>query len=119
MKIFKGKREMEQFTYVVLFITTADDEEAQLISRVLLEQRKAACISIVPKVSSLFWWQGNIEQAEESLLVVKTRAGLLDEIVKLVKEIHSNDVPEIIALPIVGGGQDYLDWIGEETGEVG
>ncbi len=109
---------MEQFTYVVLFITTADDEEAQLISRVLLEQRKAACVNIVPRVSSLFWWQGNIEQAEESLLVVKTRVKLLDEIVKLVKEIHSNDVPEIIALPIVGGSQDYLEWVGEEAGEV-
>jgi periplasmic divalent cation tolerance protein len=108
---------MEQFTYVVLFITTADDEEAQLISRVLLEQRKAACVNIVPRVSSLFWWQGKILQAEESLLVVKTRVKLLDEIVKLVKEIHSNDVPEIIALPIVGGSQDYLEWVGEETGE--
>ena len=108
---------MEHPTYVVLFITTADDEEAQLISRVLLEQRKAACVNIVPKVSSLFWWQGNIEQAEENLLVVKTRAELLDEIIKLVKEVHSNDVPEIIALPIVGGSQDYLHWVGEETGE--
>ncbi len=102
---------MEQSAYVVLFITTADDEEAQLISGVLLEQRKAACVNIVPRVNSLFWWQGNIEQVEESLLVVKTRAKLLDEIVKLVKEIHSSDVPEIIALPIVGGSQDYLDWI--------
>ncbi|MAH39725.1 MAG: cytochrome C biogenesis protein CcdA [Dehalococcoidales bacterium] len=109
---------MEHPTYVILFITTADDEEAQLISRVLLEQRKAACVNIVPKVSSLFWWQGNIEQAEENLLVVKTRAELLDEIIKLVKEVHSNDVPEIIALPIVGGSQDYLEWVGEETGKV-
>ena len=109
---------MEQPTYVVLFITTADDEEAKLISGVLLEQRKAACVNIVPRVSSLFWWQGNIEQSEESLLVVKTRAELLDEIIKLVKEIHSNDVPEIIALPIIGGNQDYLDWVGEETREV-
>ena len=108
---------MEHPTYVILFITTADDEEAQLISRVLLEQRKAACVNIVPKVSSLFWWQGNIEQAEENLLVVKTRAELLQEIVKLVKEIHSSDVPEIIALPIVGGSQDYLEWIGEEARE--
>jgi periplasmic divalent cation tolerance protein len=109
---------MEHPTYVILFITTADDEEAQLISRVLLEQRKAACVNIVPKVSSLFWWQGNIEQAEENLLVVKTRAELLDEIIKLVKEVHSNDVPEITALPIVGGSQDYLEWVGEETGKV-
>ena len=118
MKAFKNKKEMGQFTYVVLFITTADDEEAQLISGVLLEQKKAACISIVPGVNSLFWWQGNIEQAHESLLVVKTRAELLEEIVLLVKEIHSSDVPEIIALPIVGGSQDYLKWVGAETGEV-
>jgi len=102
--------------YVVLFITTAADEEAQLISRVLLEQRKAACINIVPRVSSLFWWQGNIDSAQESLLVVKTRASLVAEIVQLVKEIHSNDVPEIIALPIVGGNQDYLEWLDREIG---
>jgi len=101
-------------TYVVLFITTEADEEAQLISRVLLEQRKAACINIVPGVSSLFWWRGNIDSAQESLLVVKTRASLLDEIIQLVKKIHSNDIPEIIALPIVGGNQDYLEWVGKE-----
>ena len=101
--------------YVVLFITTAADEEAQLISRVLLEQRKAACVSIVPGVSSLFWWQGRIDSAQESLLVVKTRARLVDEIVQLVKEVHSNDVPEIIALPIIAGNQDYLDWLDKEV----
>ncbi len=102
--------------YVVLFITTAADEEAQLISRVLLEQRKAACINIVPRVSSLFWWQGSIDSAQESLLVVKTRAPLVAEIVQLVKEIHSNDVPEIIALSIVAGNQDYLEWLDREIG---
>ena len=101
--------------YVILFITTAADEEAQLISRVLLEQRKAACVSIVPGVSSLFWWQGRIDSAQESLLVVKTKARLVDEVVQLVKEVHSNDVPEIIALPIVAGNQDYLDWLDKEV----
>jgi len=101
-------------TYVVLFITTGADEEAQLISRVLLEQKKAACINIIPKVSSLFWWQGKIDSARESLLVVKTRASLVEEVVELVKKIHSNDIPEIIALPIVGGNRDYLDWVGKE-----
>ena len=101
-------------TYVVLFITTGADEEAQLISRVLLEQRKAACINIIPRVSSLFWWQGKIDSARESLLVVKTRASLVEEVVELVKKIHSNDIPEIIALPIVGGNRDYLDWVGKE-----
>jgi periplasmic divalent cation tolerance protein len=102
--------------HVVLFITTADEEEARLISRVLLEQKKAACVNIVPGISSLFWWQGNIDSAQESLLVVKTRAMLVDDIVQLVKQLHSNDVPEIIALPIVGGSKDYLEWVDREVG---
>jgi len=104
-----------QFNYVVLFITTSADEEAQLISRVLLEQRKVACVTIVPGVNSLFWWQGKIDSNRESLLVVKTKASLLDEVVEIVREVHSYEVPEIIALPIVGGNQDYLEWIGKEV----
>jgi periplasmic divalent cation tolerance protein len=103
--------------YIVLFITTGADEEAQLISRVLLEQKKAACVNIVPEVSSLFWWQSKIDSSRESLLVVKTKASLVDEVVQLVKRIHSSDVPEVIALPIVGGSRDYLDWIGKELEE--
>lgn len=101
--------------HIVAFITVADEEEARLISRVLLKQKKAACINIIPGVNSLFWWQEKIDSAEESLLVIKTRSVLLDEIIQLVKEIHSYDVPEIIALPIIGGNQDYLEWIDNET----
>ncbi len=101
--------------HIVVLITVADEEEARLISRVLLKQRKAACINIMPGVNSLFWWQERIDSAHESLLVVKTRAVLLDEIIQLVKEIHSYDVHEIIALPIIGGNQDYLEWIDNET----
>ena len=106
---------MSNSEYVVVFITTGAGEEAALISKVLLEQRKAACISIVEGVNSLFWWQGKIDSANESLLIVKTRSSLLEEIVRIVKEIHSNDVPEIIALPVIGGSNDYLDWVGKET----
>ena len=101
--------------HIVVLITVADEEEARLISRVLLKQRKAACINIMPGVNSLFWWQKRIDSAHESLLVVKTRAVLLDELIQLVKEIHSYDVPELIALPIIGGNQDYLEWIDNET----
>jgi len=106
---------METFPYVVLLITTATVEEAQRISKVLLEQRKIACVNIVPKVSSLFWWHDKLDSAEESLLIVKTKASLLNEIVPLVKEIHSYDIPELIALPIIGGNQDYLEWIRKEV----
>ena len=106
---------MEEFTYIALFITTATDEEAQRISRVLLEQRKVACVNILSRVSSLFWWQDKLDSAQESLLIVKTKASLLNEIVTLVREIHSYHIPEIIALPIIGGNQDYLEWIGKEV----
>ena len=106
---------MEEFAYIVIFITTATTEEAQRISRVLLEQRKVACVNIVPGVSSFFWWQDKIDSAQESLLIVKTKASQLNELVRLVKELHSYDVPEIIAMPIVGGNQDYLKWIGNEV----
>ena len=106
---------MEEFAYIVLFITTANPEEAQRISNILLSERKAACINIVSRVDSLFWWQGKLDSAQESLVIVKTKTSLLNEIVTLVREIHSYDIPEIIALPIVGGNQDYLDWIGKEA----
>lgn len=100
---------------MVLFITTGTDEEAHRIAEVLINQRKVACINIVPGVNSLFLWQGKPDSAQESLLIVKTKASLLNEITALVKGLHSYDVPEIIALPIVGGNQDYLDWIGQEV----
>jgi periplasmic divalent cation tolerance protein len=101
--------------HIVVFVTVADEEEARLISRVLLKQRKVACSNIIPAINSLFWWQEKIDSAHESLLVIKTKAALLDEVTQLVKEIHSYDVPEIIALPIIGGNQDYLEWIDSET----
>ena len=105
---------MEENANVVVFITSTD-EEAPKIAEALLMQKKAACVNIVPKVSSLFWWQDKLDSAQESLLIVKTKASLLNEIVALVKEIHSYDVPEIIALPIAGGNQDYLEWIDREV----
>lgn len=106
---------MEASPCIVLLITTATAEEAQRISRVLLEQKKVACVNILPRVNSLFWWQGKLDSAEESLLIVKTKASQLSEIVPLVKELHSYDIPELIALPIIGGNQDYLEWIQKEV----
>ena len=106
---------MEKSDYIVILITTDTAEEAQQISRVLLEQKKAACINIIPKVDSLFCWDNEIDSAHESLLIIKSKASLLPDIVNLVKGVHSYTVPEIIALPIVGGNQDYLEWIGKSV----
>ena len=101
--------------FVVLLVTTASTEEAQRMAEVLLEKRKAAGVNIVPKINSRFWWHGTISSAEENLLIVKTKTSLLNEVIRLVKENHSYEVPQIIALPIVGGNQDYLDWIDREV----
>ena len=106
---------MKEASEIVVFITTATKKEAHRIADLLLNERKAACANIVPKISSIFWWHGNLDSAQESLLMVKTKASQLNEIVRLVKELHSYDIPEIIALPIVGGNQDYLDWIDKEV----
>ena len=110
-----ASKKMEESAYIVLLTTASNSEEAHKIAKVLLSQRKAACVNIVSGISSLFWWQDKLDSAQESLLIVKTKASLLNQIVTLVKEIHSYEVPEIVALPIIGGNQDYLEWIDKEV----
>jgi len=101
--------------YVAIFITVSTRAEADKIAEVLLTERRVACTNIIPGVSSLFWWQEKLDSAQENLLIAKTKASQLDEVVRLVKENHSYQVPEIIAVPIVGGNQDYLEWIDNEV----
>jgi len=102
---------MKETGKIVIFITTSTEEEAHKVAELLLGRRKAACVNIVPGVDSSFWWRGKLDSARESLLIIKTTASLLPEIIELVKSVHSYEVPEIIALPIIGGNEDYLKWI--------
>ena len=106
---------IDEPAHIVIFITASNSKEAHKIAKALLSQRKAACVNIVSGISSLFWWQDKLDSAQESLLIVKTKASLLNQIVTLVREIHSYEVPEIVALPIIGGNQDYLEWIDKEV----
>jgi len=108
---------MKETGRIVIFVTTSSEPEARKIADLLLNRRKAACVNIVPKIESSFWWQGKLDSAQESLLIIKTKASLLSEIVSLVKAAHSYEVPEIIALPIIGGNEDYLKWIEDEVRE--
>jgi periplasmic divalent cation tolerance protein len=108
---------MNEFVPVVILITTSMDEEAERIANKLLTQRKAACVNIIPKVRSLFWWKGELDSADEAVLIVKTKASLVDQIVSLVREAHSYEVPEVIALPLIGGNRDYLNWMSDELGD--
>jgi len=108
---------MKEQGEIVIFVTTDSEEEAHKIANLLLSQRKAACVNIVPRVDSFFWWQGKLDSAQESLLIIKTKASLLPKLIDLVKGVHSYNVPEIIALPIIGGNEDYLKWIDSEIEE--
>ncbi|MFH1239489.1 MAG: divalent-cation tolerance protein CutA [bacterium] len=97
--------------YIVVLITCPSQKEAIKIKDVLLKAKKAACINIIPRVDSFFWWKGKIDSCQEVLLIAKTRKDVFRKVVKLVKKNHKYTVPEIIALPIIAGNKDYLDWI--------
>jgi len=96
---------------IIVLITVGSEEEADKIAKLLVNEKKAACVNIVPRVDSLFRWKGKIDSARENLLLVKSRASLLSEIISLVKDAHSYEVPEIIALPIIGGNEECLKWL--------
>lgn len=100
--------------YTVVLITAPDKETAKKVSRHLLEKRLAACVNMAP-VTSMYWWEGKIEEADEVLLIVKTSADRVEELVKEVKAVHPYQVPEIIALPIVSGYKEYIKWVERET----
>ena len=98
---------------LVIFITAASKKEAGLIADQLIVKKLAACVNIIDGVESFFRWQGKIDKAKEVLLIVKSKHSKFVALSKLVKSMHSYEVPEIIALPIVLGDKDYLRWINE------
>jgi len=106
---------MASLQAIVVLITAASQEEARRLADALLAARQAACVSVLPQVNSFFWWQDTRETAEENLLVVKTVSSLLPQLIETVKSMHSYEVPEVIALPVIGGNPDYLDWVARET----
>ncbi len=103
--------------YIIILITCSSKKEATKIKDVLLNEKKVACINIIPQVDSFFWWQGKIDSCSEVLLLLKTRNNVFNDIVNVVKKNHKYEVPEIIALPIIDGNKDYLKWI-KQTVEI-
>ncbi len=96
---------------IVVYITASGEEEAEGLARALVEAKLAACVNMVSNVRSIYSWQGKIEDDRELLMIIKTQRHLFDRLAAKVREIHSYDVPEIIALPITDGSKDYLNWI--------
>jgi periplasmic divalent cation tolerance protein len=100
---------------VIVLVTCQDVAEGERIADNLLRERLAACVNIVPGVRSKFWWTGKIHDAEEVVLLIKTRKNLLRELIRKVKSVHQYENPEIIALPVIGGSKEYTKWIDNET----
>lgn len=100
---------------IVILITAGSPEEASSIARALVDEHLAACVNVVPGVRSFFFWEGRTQDAAETLLIVKSRRPLLDDLVTRVKAVHSYSVPEIVALPIIAGLPDYLAWVNDST----
>ncbi len=99
--------------YIVVYITVPDFETGKKIAKTLVEEKLAACVNITSQINSIYFWQGNIEDDTEHLLIIKTRKDVFEKLENRVKELHPYTVPEIIAMPIVLGSKDYLNWIDE------
>ncbi len=100
--------------YIQVITTTATREDATRIARALVEQQLAGCVQIVGPITSIYRWEGAIEEAEEFLLIVKTRQSLYTTIEATINALHPYDVPEVLAVPVAGGSQSYLDWLKNE-----
>ncbi len=100
---------------VVILSSAPDAVEGERMARILVEERLAACVSRVPGVRSLFRWEGELQDAEEVVLLVKTHARRAPEVTRRLREIHPYEVPEILVLPAAAGLGSYLDWIRTET----
>lgn len=99
----------------VVVTTCGSLEEARHIARAVIERRLAACVNIVPQVESIYRWKGEVETSAESLLVIKTTAGVFERLRAALSELHSYEVPECIELTVTDGSEAYLDWIGESV----
>ena len=95
----------------VVLMTAGSQEEAERIAQALVAEMLAACVNIVPGVTSIYRWEGKVQRDQEWLLVAKSRRDVLDRLVERVQALHSYDVPEIIALPLTGGSEPYLRWL--------
>jgi len=104
---------------IVILSTCSSGEEAEKVARALLEAQLAACVNIVPGARSLYRWQGAIESAAEFLLVIKSSRELFDAAKKAIEAAHSYEVPEVLALPVVDGADNYMNWLATNLKAVG
>jgi periplasmic divalent cation tolerance protein len=98
---------------LIVFMTASSREEAGGIARALVEERLAACCNIAGEVDSVYWWDGKVEEGKEVLVIIKTTDERFPDLERRIRELHSYDVPEIIATPVTAGSESYLRWVRE------
>jgi periplasmic divalent cation tolerance protein len=99
---------------IQVITTTETKADAQAIARAVVEKRLAGCVQIIGPITSTYWWQGEIETAEEWLCVIKSRQDLYQRLEEAIREVHPYDVPEILAVPVIAGSKSYLEWLDNE-----
>ncbi|GLJ12086.1 hypothetical protein SUGI_0183900 [Cryptomeria japonica] len=102
---------------VAVFVTVPNKEQGRKLARSIIEAKLAGCVNQVPGIESTYWWQDKIETDSEEMLIIKTRQSLVESLTAHVKANHPYEVCEVIALPIMGGNNDYLKWLKESTRE--
>ncbi len=105
------KHEKDKAGFLVCLVTAPGAEEARSLGRALVEERLAACCSIVPGIVSIYRWEGKVEEDSEALCIIKTRKALFGALRDRVVELHGYDVPEVIALDVADGSRAYLEWL--------
>ncbi|KAJ1441529.1 YjeF N-terminal domain-containing protein [Ochromonadaceae sp. CCMP2298] len=98
-----------------MFVTASSQEEAKVLSSALIVRKLAACVTILPQAESVYEWEGEVRSSQELLLMIKTRKSLVNAVTEAVKQLHSYDVPESIALDVSGGSAEYLQWVRDST----
>jgi periplasmic divalent cation tolerance protein len=99
----------------LLYVTAESKDEALRIGRALVEKRLAACANVIPSTTAVYWWEGEVQEDGEAVLIVKTREDLVETVTSEIKALHSYDCPCVVAFPVTGGNPEFLDWIVKET----
>jgi periplasmic divalent cation tolerance protein len=105
----------DAMTATLIYVTASSDEEARRIGGAVVAERLAACANLLPGMTSMFWWEGRVQEAREVTIILKTREELVRRLTDRVRELHSYDCPCIVALPVTGGSKAFIDWIVAET----
>jgi len=100
---------------VLVYMTASDKQEAEKVGQALIEARLAACVNVIDSMQSMFFWQGSVQKENEAVLIAKTKVGLVSELTRKVQSVHSYDCPCVIAVPVIDGNPEFLQWIQEET----